>query len=91
MKGKYIKRLENACKQTMGGKSVFLKQTTQIINLGSSHGYSGRFRRVNLPYMLVGCPALRCLQECKHSRHSAVSKAEKNVKLLTYKGYIWTD
>ena len=49
-----------------GGKSVFLQHTTQIINLGSVHGYSGRTRRVNLPYMLVGRPTLRCLQECNH-------------------------
>ena len=43
MKGKNIKRLENACKQTVGGTSVFVQHTLQIINLGSVHGYSGRF------------------------------------------------
>ena len=83
MKGKYVKRLENACKQTVGGggvESVFLQHTTQIINLGSVHGYSGRTRGVNSPYMLVGRPTLRCLQECK--RHSAVSKTEKNCQIV---------
>ena len=58
MKGKYIKRLENACKQTVGEISVFLQHTTQIINLGSVHGYSGRTRRVKSSYMLVGRPEL---------------------------------
>ena len=36
-----------------GQESVFLQHTTQIINLGSVHGYSGRTRWVNSPYMLV--------------------------------------
>ena len=45
-----------------GGKSVFLQHTTPIINFGSVHGYSGRTRRVKSPYMLVGRPTLRCLQ-----------------------------
>ena len=79
--------------KTKGGKSVILKQTTQIINLGSLHGYSGRSRRVNSPYMLVGRPALKCLQKCKHLILLAFCsfRGRKNVKLLTYKGYIWTD
>ena len=49
-----------------GGISVFLQHTTQIINLGSVHGYSGRTRQLNSPYMPVGRPTLRCLKECKH-------------------------
>ena len=64
-----------------GEKFVFLQHTTPIINLGSVHGYSGRTRRVNSLYMLVGRPTLRCLQECKHLILSAFCSFKDRKKL----------
>ena len=63
------------------GGSVSLQHTTQIINLGFVHGYSGKIRRVNSPYMLVGGSTLRCLQEYKHLILSAFFSFKDRKKL----------